>query len=162
MKSNNFFPFLCLFILTSFLSYQGFGQEKIDRKMLKDKVKAQKVAYITDQLELTETEAQKFWPIYNNYQSEIESLRHSMDVKFNKNMNDKEAEDLLFSMLEGRSKEIDIQKSYIQKMKAAISVKKIAMLFRAERQFKEKVITKFKERRRGADKFKKETENLGE
>jgi hypothetical protein len=106
------------------------------------------VAYITSQLELTESESQKFWPIYNDYEAEREGIRKSMDVQFSRDMSDKEAEDLMYKVLDFKAKEIDIQKKYIQKMKSAIPARKIAQLFRAEKEFKEKVITHMKERRR--------------
>ena len=63
-------------------------------------------------------------------------------------MSDKEAEDMLYAMLDAKSKEIDIQKKYIGKMKSAIPAKKIAMLFKVERQFKEKLVSNVKERRK--------------
>jgi hypothetical protein len=139
-----------LFILFAFIgsSMAVAGQDGQQRDKMKDKVKAQRVAYITQELELSETEAQKFWPIYNTYQSEIEQLRASLDLKPRRDMTDKEAEDMMLAMLDGRSREIDIQKKYIQKMKTAVSAKKIALLFKAEREFKEKVISNIKERRK--------------
>jgi len=97
---------------------------------------------------LSEIEAQKFWPVYNTYLSEIEQLRASLDLKPRREMSDKEAEDMMMAMLDGRSKEIEIQKKYIQKMKTAVPAKKIAMLFKVEREFKEKVISNIKERRK--------------
>ena len=33
----------------------------------RERIKALKVAFITEKLELTESEAQKFWPIYNTF-----------------------------------------------------------------------------------------------
>jgi hypothetical protein len=135
-------------ILVAFLGVTSFGQGG-NRDQLKEKAKAQKVAYITSQLELTESESQKFWPIYNEYQAERESVRKAMDVQLSKDMSDKEAEDLMYKVLDNKSKEIDIQKKYIQKMKSAIPARKIAQLFKAEKEFKEKVISHMKDRRRG-------------
>ena len=135
-----------MFILFAFIgsAMAVAGQDGLHRDRIKDKVKAQRVAYITQELELSETEAQKF----NTYQSEIEQLRASLDLKPRRDMTDKEAEDMMMAMLDGRSKEIDIQKKYIQKMKTAVSAKKIALLFKVEREFKEKVISNIKERRK--------------
>jgi hypothetical protein len=136
-----------LMILVAFLGVTAFGQGG-NREQLKEKAKAQKVAYITSQLELTESESQKFWPIYNEYQAEREGVRKAMDVQLSKDMSDKEAEDLMYKVLDNKSKEIDIQKKYIQKMKSAIPARKIAQLFKAEKEFKEKVISHMKERRK--------------
>ena len=56
MKNKFIFPIL--FLLMASISFaQGFRDKK-------EKVKALKVAYITEQLDLTTEEAQKFWPIY--------------------------------------------------------------------------------------------------
>jgi len=129
-------------------SMPSFAQDGQYKEKIKDKVKAQKVAYITNQLDLSESEAQKFWPIYHSYHSEIEQLRASLDLKPRRDMTDKEAEEMMMAVLDGRTKEIEIQKKYIQKLKTAVAAKKIAMLFRAEKEFKEKVISNIKERRK--------------
>lgn len=144
--NKQIFKFSLLFMGLLLISQFSFAQVK-ERQQIKEKAKAQKVAYITSQLELTESESQKFWPIYNEYQAEKESIRKSMDINLSKDMTDKEAEDMMYKVMDFKSKEIDIQKKYIQKMKAAISPKKIAKLFVAEKEFKEKVISNMKERR---------------
>jgi hypothetical protein len=41
------------------------------------KVEAIKVAYITKELNLTSDEAQKFWPVYNEYFAEIKKVREA-------------------------------------------------------------------------------------
>ncbi|MBC7884317.1 MAG: hypothetical protein H7X99_02505 [Saprospiraceae bacterium] len=129
------------------ISAVGFAQEKT-RDRIKTKVKLEKVAFITEKLDLSETEAQKFWPVYNAYKNEIDQLRTSLELNPHRDMTDKEAEDMMYAMLDGKSKEIDIQKKYIEKMKTAISARKIAMLFKVERQFKEKIVSKLKDKKR--------------
>lgn len=134
---------LILFVSSSFVLLAQ-NEERADQ--MKEKMKAQRVAFITSELELSESESQKFWPIFNSYRSEIDDLR-AQNVKPSKNMSDKEAEDMMYSLLENRSKEIEIQKKYIQKLKTAIPPRKIAILFRIEKDFKEKIISNMKERR---------------
>ena len=59
MKTKFMLPIVL--VLLSFTAFsQGF-------KGKKDKVKALKVAYITEELNLTTEEAQRFWPIYNAF-----------------------------------------------------------------------------------------------
>src|SRR5690606_15824345 len=41
-----------------------------------EKIKALKTAYITEQLTLTPSEAEKFWPIYNSFDEKYHDLRH--------------------------------------------------------------------------------------
>mgnify|MGYP005615414997 CR=1 FL=1 len=68
MKTKFIFPII--FLLVSSLSFSQDHREK------REKVKALKVAYITEQLELTSDEAEKFWPIYNTFEDKQSELRH--------------------------------------------------------------------------------------
>ena len=40
-----------------------------------EKIQSLKIAFITQKLQLTPDEAQKFWPVYNQYDNEIHSLQ---------------------------------------------------------------------------------------
>lgn len=44
------------------------------KKDWKDRWKAEKIAYITDAMELTSAEAEKFWPVYNKCECEKKNL----------------------------------------------------------------------------------------
>lgn len=60
-----------LIILFSFVAVTAMaGHRQPGRKM-----KALKVAYVTRQLNLTPEEAEKFWPVYNNYIEELRKAR---------------------------------------------------------------------------------------
>jgi hypothetical protein len=122
----------------------GYGQRPI-----KDKVNAKKIAFISSELDLTEAQAQKFWPIYNAYQDEMEALRMALDFKFSPEMTDKQADELMDKMLDIRAKEIEVQRRYIIKMKTAIPSRKVAQLFRLEKEFKGMVISKIADRQKG-------------
>ena len=149
MNTLNFNAKTILLFFMLFTSFFATAQNGNRKSQMKYKLKAQNVAFITTELELTEAESQKFWPVFNSYRDEIDELRATVDRKPNKDMTDKEAEDMMYAMLDAKSKEIDIQKKYIQKLKSAIPPRKIAQLFRLEKDFKEKVISNMKERRMG-------------
>jgi hypothetical protein len=114
---------LLMFLLLGFFATNA--QDRQSRERVKDKLNAQRVAFITNQLDLSEAESQKFWPVYNAYTAELEQLKSSLDIQFKRDLSDKEAEDMLTSMLDGRAKEIEIQKRYVQKLKSAIPAKKL-------------------------------------
>lgn len=143
MKTHKF-SFIILLLIGFSISQ---AQDRPVKERVKDKINTQRVAYITNQLELSESEAQKFWPIYNSYTGELEQLKSSLDINLKKDVSDKEAEDMIISMLDGRAKEIEIQKKYVQKLKTAIPARKIVRLYRAEREFREKLISGIRERR---------------
>jgi hypothetical protein len=143
MKTLSIICIMALFMTTV------FSQENESKKRLKEKMKAQSAAYITQKLELTEAESQKFWPIYNDYRDEIQKERAAINSKPSNDLNDTEAEDYIADLLESKSREIEIQKKYVKKFKTAISPRKIVMLYNAEREFKENVIANIRERRQG-------------
>ena len=51
------------------------------QKPNKEKVKALKVAHITEQLDLTAKEAQAFWPVYNTNEEANDKLRDNSGLK---------------------------------------------------------------------------------
>ena len=59
---------LSLFLLV-YTCAISFAQppEDDNNKEKREQIQAQKIAFISTQLELTPDEAQKFWPIYNRY-----------------------------------------------------------------------------------------------
>lgn len=57
-------------IVANFSFAQGFKEKK-------EKIKALKVAYITEKLDFTTDEAQKFWPIYNTFDEKQFEIRHN-------------------------------------------------------------------------------------
>ena len=52
-------------ILVLLIGLSGYAQR--DGRM-NERIKAQKVAFITEKLSLTAEEAQQFWPIYNAFE----------------------------------------------------------------------------------------------
>ncbi len=73
------------FLLISFLfvAYPIFAQENeakdqdevIENSKMAQSIDALKMAYITKELNLSPDEAQKFWPVYNNYSNELKKAR---------------------------------------------------------------------------------------
>ena len=65
---------ILLFFLLSVLAVNAQPKDKI-----RERIKAQRVAFITDRLSLTPDEAQKFWPIYNQFTDEFEGVKKEMN-----------------------------------------------------------------------------------
>ena len=63
---------LLIFTLCSFLIVNAQKKGGGD-----DKIQALKIAFITQKLELTTSESQKFWPVYNDYEGEVKKLRRN-------------------------------------------------------------------------------------
>ena len=114
----------------------------------REKIEAQKAAFITEKLDLSPAEAQTFWPLYNEYQQKKETLRQTQMQGWKKleTMNDKEVEELLNNDLASKQKEVDLQKDFNKKIQAVISHRKLALLYKAEEDFRKLLIQKLKEK----------------
>lgn len=98
------------------------------------KVYALMVAYLTKELNLSTEEAQKFWPIYNQYRSEIRKTR--IDGRANKKTENQVDESLL-----------NVRKRYETEFEKALTKEKVNKLFRAEKQFAATIRRELQERR---------------
>ncbi len=122
------------------------GQKTGHNDKMKEKVNAHKVAFITEKLALTESESQKFWPVYNNYQAEKEKLKYAIQQKQTTEMSDKEADEYLTNWLDYRVKEVELQKKFINRLRSSIPPRKVVQYFNAERAFKEEILSKVQDR----------------
>jgi Spy/CpxP family protein refolding chaperone len=120
-----------------------------DRKQ----IEADRVGVYTRILNLTTAEAQRFWPIFNEYQDELNKNRDMMRDKrkaiatnFDK-MSDAEVEKAIDEFTAIAQRELDIRKKYIVEFKKVLPVKKVILLQKAEMEFKRELLHRFKERR---------------
>ena len=65
---------LYILFLTGSFSVAHAQETPEDAGKKEQKIRALYVAYITQQLNLTETEAQKFWPLHAQFESEMKSV----------------------------------------------------------------------------------------
>jgi len=119
-----------------------------------DKIKAYKTAFISESLELSSNEAEKFWPIYNAHEEKLRTLRKQerkeifeiIKGDFN-SLSDAEANALLEKAISLKEKEFLYQKELIQNLKGILPAKKILKLKRAEEEFKRTLLNKMKNKR---------------
>jgi hypothetical protein len=144
MKKIKYLFTLILFIAAS-ISWAQVGSTKQD-------IEAYKVAFITKQIGLTSSEAQVFWPLYNDYQQKKEDLRQ-LQLKEKKkanadfsNLSDADVEKLIDGQVVSEQKEVDLLKDFHKKVKAVLPVKKVAKLYKAEEDFKRELIKLLKEK----------------
>ncbi len=125
----------------------------IAQKGPKEKIKTLKIAYITEQLDLSSKEAEKFWPIYNTHQQALESLkkqhRQTMrQLKKNTNatmMNTQEAQDFIDTHLSIEQEKLAIRKKQLLELKNILPPKKVVLLILAEGSFKKKLLRQLRQ-----------------
>lgn len=134
------------------LTLNVFSQQK-ERK---EHIKALKIAFITEELELTEDEAQKFWPIYNAHEKEMEMLRlNAREKRHNLNLeslSETEAKKALIDMLNFESELQNKKSDLVESLLTAIPAKKVLKLHLTEEAFKKRMLKEMRNRR---EKFKR-------
>ena len=116
-----------------------------------EKIKAQKVAYITKELDLTVEEAQVFWPVYNALSKKLDEIRagkaelYSSEIRGRINIPEEESLVLVDKYLDFEVAEIDLKKEYHLKFKKVLPAHKILRLYIAENKFKLFLLNKLKD-----------------
>ena len=156
MKNLRFFAVaMTVFALLSVSSTQA--QPK-DHGNWQDRVKSEKIAFITSELNLTPEEAQAFWPVYNQIESQKhESQREMMKAYFElskaleeNKATDKEINNLLNNYLAAKLANKDAEKGEADKYRKVLPDKKVAKLFVAEEKFRRHQIRSMREMPGGA------------
>ena len=133
------------FILGSF-TVPAFAQENPTSKQERiQKIKNAKIAFFTEKLNLTSDQAQKFWPIYNQYEEEQWALRRRGRVFKGDNleaMTDQQVREGLNRRIAIREEEVALEKQYMEKFLKVISVKQVATLYRSEHEFTKVLLQK--------------------
>jgi hypothetical protein len=117
----------------------------------RDKIKTLKIAFITEKLDLSEKEAQQFWPIYNAFEDEQYQIRRNSFQGRNKinfeTLTEKEASSLLKEMRSVETKRHALKTKFIDDLTKILPAKKIIMLDKVEDDFKHKMFEEYRRRR---------------
>lgn len=115
---------------------------------MSDRIKALRSEIYTRVLSLTPDEADKFWPIFYEYNNNKETLQKQLRPETSiDNMSDQEVEEYVKKRFEIQQKELDLEKEFVQKLRKVLPIRKIAKLPRAEREFRESLIRRLQEAR---------------
>lgn len=118
-----------------------------------EQMKAAKIGFLTRELNLSEEEAQKFWPVYNKFDNEREAHRRKMmALRLEANeggdqLTVKEAEAAVEQYLQLRQEEVDMERRFYQSVKKVLPSEKVALLFQAEKRFQRELLRNLQQRR---------------
>jgi hypothetical protein len=109
-------------------------------QILRDKIKADKKLVVATNMELTESEAKNFWPIYDGYQKDLQrinrrivNLLESYAADFrSKSLTDDKAKKLIDEAMAIEQAEANLKSTYAPKLSKALPVKKVARYLQIE------------------------------
>lgn len=149
MKLKNILTILLLLFSFSFYAQGNRMREK------KEQIKVLKVAFLTNELSLSSDEAEKFWPVYNTFDSKQFELRHQkLKAYLNRiedgsvdKMSEKEAAAFLVQIENTEEELHQLRKKFAISLKGIISPLKIIKLKKAEEDFNKKLLQQYRDKR---------------
>ena len=118
-----------------------------------EKLESLKIGFLTERLKLTPDEAKIFWPVYNQFQEELERVRKQRRETFRNpeenfdNINDKDLEKMVDNEIIFRQSELDVMKKYHPQFKQVLPIRKVALLYKSEEDFKRKLLAMIREKK---------------
>lgn len=147
MKTSKLLTLLLLIITSLTLAQPRFNQKK-------EQIKALKIAYITDELQLTAEEAAKFWPLFNAFEEKQKNLRkerlrsymdENQNVEIDK-MSEKEASTVLNEIENSEEDAFQNRKKFVASLKTILPATKILKLKKAEDGFNKKLLKQYRDK----------------
>lgn len=140
--------FIALFLSTGLLAQQR-GKERM---------KAYKTAYITEQLDLSSAEAEVFWPVYNKYEKKIFELRvvnmrkersRVKELSGSDAISEEEASKFLSTMLSLENEVIKTREEMYEALSKTLNPIKLLKLYQAEMNFNKRLLHEYKKGKTG-------------
>lgn len=101
-----------------FLSILALAQRPQGQSYDKEKLEAARIAYITNRIDLSPEQAEKFWPIYNKFQEErnqiLEQLSGINRSSMAQDLSDTKAKELIERKLKLQQQALDLEKNFYE------------------------------------------------
>ena len=109
-------------------------------QILRDKIKADKKLVVASNMELTESEAKNFWPIYDEYQKELQKINRRLvgllesyaDDSRKKSLTDDKAKKLIDEANAIEQAEVNLKSTFAPKLSKTLPVIKVARYLQIE------------------------------
>lgn len=146
------FKKIVILVFTVLLSMSVIAQKYRDKHDLGEKYQAQKVAYITNALDLTAEESAAFWPVYNEHDRQMRSLKTKMhDYRSNllnkDEVTEKQATEAIRFIQKHLTDMNDLEIEYQNKYLEILPAKKVLLLMKAEKDFRRELLRRLGEKR---------------
>lgn len=141
MKRKIYLGLLMMF----FISLNINAQAPQNRNKKAQQIEAIKVGFISGRLNLTDDESSRFWPMYKQYQKEMNQIMQQK--KQNRAQNATDANKSIDDDFYFESKMLELKKMYRLEFGKILPPEKVKKLYVAERDFREELIKQLKQKR---------------
>jgi len=136
-----------LFVITGLMAVMAFPIPAVTQdkpadnmQVLREKIKADKKLLVATNMELTESEAKGFWPVYEEYQKDLAVINqrivkliesYAADYRTN-TLTDEKAKKLIDEFVAIEQAEAGLKASYVPKLSKVLPPKKVARYLQIE------------------------------
>ena len=146
---------ISIVLILFFISFGSYAQ---NREAMK-KIESARIALITERLGLTPAQAEKFWPVYREYNMERREIRKQFrDARLGldmKNLSEEQSKDLVQKGIEMKQKELNLEKEYSGRLTEVISTQQLFKLKNAEKDFQQMLLKRIQDQRLRQDQNQK-------
>ena len=138
-------------LLAVFLASTSYGQSPEAMA----KIQSARIGLISERLGLTPDQAERFWPLYREFNEKRRGLRTEMRTAREgvdpQKLSDEQGRELMSRALDIKQRELDLEKEYSQKMLNVISTQQVMSLRKAEDDFRRMLMKRLEQRQRDHD-----------
>lgn len=135
---------LLLFSLNSF--GQQFGERRSNAQKGQDKITQLKIAKLTSDMQMTKSQAQKFWPVYNDFDAKRRDIRRQIR-QLSKNISeDDDAYKKQQRILDLKQNELDLTRTYKASFLRVITEQQYGIMLTSEERFNQVLLERLKDR----------------
>ena len=146
---KNLCSLIALLLLTSMAGYAQDMDDEFGHLQGREKIRAARVAYITQRLNLSPDESQAFWALHNEYEDKKRALKSRRDRSpALEAMSDAEVEQMIETRFEVQQELLNLERTYYQKFKQVISSRKVALFYKADKEFRLELLKRVREERK--------------
>lgn len=134
-------------LLTIIMIHSSWAQDAKGR----EKIEAAKIGLISERLGLTPDEAERFWPIYNEYsqkrranQQQFQQARRNFKQEV---ATDQETRDMLALGRKTKERQLNLEQEYSDRLLNVISTRQLMSLNEAEQDFRNMLLRRLDQRR---------------
>ncbi|SDD55731.1 hypothetical protein SAMN04488104_103726 [Algoriphagus faecimaris] len=140
--------FLIIFL---FAGFSGYAQRNSEQDFDPERLKAARIAFITSRLELNSEQAEKFWPVYNEYTEKREANLKQMASLYPRRgqaaLSDSDAKKAIEKRFDIQRKMIEDEQLFVNQVSKIISYNQILKLNGIARDFTRMIYQKNRQRR---------------
>lgn len=144
---------LALLWVACFTAIAQDGDPTVDDRDPKggEKVRAIRIAYITEKLGLTPEQSEKFWPVYNEFFDKRQAIRKELKAERDRmgtgSLTPEQKQKLIDLDLAIKQRELDLEKGYSTRLMRVISADQMLRLRTAEKDFQRMLIQQLQQKR---------------